>query len=89
MPGRLQGKIAIITGNSTGIGRAISLTLHREGATIVCSDFSENAPDGTSTRELIVKDGGKAIFVAADVTKPADMKNLMDTAVKEFGRIDM
>ncbi|KAF1816692.1 NAD(P)-binding protein [Eremomyces bilateralis CBS 781.70] len=89
MPGRLQGKIAVITGNSTGIGRAISLTFYREGATVVCSDMKEDAPDGSTTHGLITKDGGKAIFIQCDVTKPSEVKNLMNTAVNEFGRIDI
>ncbi|KAF1811652.1 NAD(P)-binding protein [Eremomyces bilateralis CBS 781.70] len=89
MPGRLQGKVAVITGNSTGIGRATSLTFQREGATIVCSDLKEEAPDGSSTRALIEQAGGKAIFVPCNVTKPSEVENLMDTAIKEYGRIDI
>jgi len=92
MPGRLQGKVAVVTGSSSGIGRAISLTFAREGAAVVCSDLREAArleAESEPTHELIKKNGGKAVFAKCDTSKEADVEALVQTAVKEFGRLDI
>lgn len=90
---RLAGKTAVVTGSSSGIGRSVALAFHREGAQVVCSDQSEKrqGSDETElpTHEEILKAGGKAVFVQADVTKAGDVKNLVKEAVSQFGRIDM
>ncbi|EOD49843.1 putative gluconate 5-dehydrogenase protein [Neofusicoccum parvum UCRNP2] len=90
---RLAGKTAVVTGSSSGIGRSVALAFHREGAQVVCSDQSEKrqGSDETelSTHEEILKAGGKAVFVQADVTKAGDVKNLVKEAVSQFGRIDI
>jgi len=92
MPGRLQGKVAVVTGSSSGIGRAISLTFAREGASVVCSDLRESArlqAESEPTHEMIKKNGGKAVFTKCDTTKEAEVEALIQTAVKEFGRLDI
>ena len=90
MPGRVEGKIAIVTGASNGIGREISLLLAKEGASLVCSDLSPDArKDLLPTHEEITKTGSKAIFVKADVTNEADIEALVKKAVSEFGRVDI
>ncbi|EEA24145.1 glucose 1-dehydrogenase, putative [Talaromyces marneffei ATCC 18224] len=94
MPGRLENKIAIVTGASAGIGRAICLAFHREGATVVCSSISENTRNEAfreefTTHDLIVKEGGKAIFVKADVGKSEDMQALVKKTVETYGRLDI
>jgi NAD(P)-dependent dehydrogenase (short-subunit alcohol dehydrogenase family) len=95
MTQRLLNKVAIVTGSSSGIGRAISLLYAREGATVVCSDLTPSArsiiPDETSenTHDLIYKAGGKSIFVQTDVSKAKDMEDLVSIAVKKYGRLDM
>lgn len=96
MPGRLQGKIAVVTGASSGLGRAISLAYHKEGAKVVCADLQENShyqenPEETSisTHDQINKDGGKAIFHKVDVTDPKQVEALVQKAVEWGGRIDI
>jgi NAD(P)-dependent dehydrogenase (short-subunit alcohol dehydrogenase family) len=92
----LENKIAIVTGSSSGNGRAIALRLAADGATVVCSDLQPEARSGgyeedsdVYTHDLIVKHGGRAIFVKADASSTADMTNLVDTAVAEYGRLDV
>lgn len=92
MPGRLEGKIAIVTGASSGLGRATSLTFAREGASVVCSDLRETSrteAEKEPTHELIKKNGGTAIFVKCDTSKEAEVEAVVQTAVKEFGRLDI
>ena len=95
MPNRLTSKVAVITGTSSGIGRAIALAYHREGAFIVCSDIREGSRNehsgetDVSTHEVILKDEGKAIFVKADTSKAEEVETLIKRAVEEFGRVDM
>ena len=92
---RLKNKVAIITGASSGIGRATALAFHREGASIICGDIRKDArteissEGNVSTHELIVKEGGKAEFLIIDVTKPEDQERIVALAVEKFGRLDM
>jgi len=90
-PGRLNGKIAIVTGASNGIGREISLLLAKEGAKVVCADIASNARVDTDlpTHEEIKKNGGTSIFQRADVTKEAEVAALVDAAFMEYGRLDI
>jgi len=92
MPGRLESKVAIITGASSGIGRATSLTFAREGAAIVCGDLRETSRKETEdepTHQLIQKNGGKAIFVKCDTSKAEEVEALFQKAVQEYGRVDI
>lgn len=92
---RLLNKIAVITGSSSGLGRAIALAYAREGAHVVCSDLSPIARAQVSserninTDELVREQGQKSIFVPADVSKVSDMQNLIKEAAAKFGRVDM
>lgn len=96
-PGRLADKVAIITGSSSGLGRAIALSYTREGACIVCADLSPDArleiqhETEMTTLELLHKAGSqeKSIFVKADVSSAKDMEDLVEQAVAQFGRLDM
>jgi len=82
-----KGKIAIVTGASRGIGRSISLALSAAGATIVAMDMDQAATDAV-VAELKAA-GGSAIAVVGNVTVPADAENMIDVAIKEFGRVDI
>lgn len=93
--GRLQSKVCIVTGSSSGLGRAIALAYAREGALLVCADLKPDArsevPDeaAINTHELIKQQGGDAIFVKTDVGVAADVENLVKKAVESFGRVDV
>lgn len=86
MPGLLDGKIALVTGASSGIGRATSLEMARNGARVTVADVNEEG--GRETVDAIEKAGGEAIFVRADVTSGADVQAMIRTAVESFGRLD-
>jgi glucose 1-dehydrogenase len=84
----LHGKVAIVTGGNSGIGKAIVLSLAEQGANVVI-DYVSN-PDATEELEQqVVALGDRAIGVDADVSKVDDLKMLVDAAVKEFGRLDI
>jgi NAD(P)-dependent dehydrogenase (short-subunit alcohol dehydrogenase family) len=86
----LEGKIAIVTGSSGGIGRAISLKLAGAGCAVICADIHETAKEDTvSTHEAIVQQGGTAEFVKVDVTDGAQVENVVRRAVERFARLDM
>src|SRR5437899_9789924 len=84
----LQGKVAIVTGGNSGIGKAIVLALAEAGANMVIDYVCD--PEATEELEKqVVALGDKAIGVEADVSKVADLENLMSSAVKAFGRVDV
>ena len=98
MPGALQNKVAIVTGSSSGIGRAICLAYAREGARVVCADLQPNSHFESSsdedetrgaTHDRIIEAGGEAIFVKVDVREAEEVEELVKTAVKTFGRLDI
>ncbi len=85
---RLQDKVAIVTGAATGIGQAIAIRFAREGAAVVVDYIG--APDvANSTLNQIASFGGKSIAVAADISKPGQVQNLVESAVKAFGKLDI
>ncbi len=81
-----DGKVALVTGASGGIGRASALAFAAAGAQVVVSDV--NVAGGEESVDLIVKAGGKAIFQKCDVSKGDDVKALIQRAVSEYGRLD-
>src|ERR687898_1417685 len=83
----LQGKVAIITGAATGIGRATALLFAREGASVVVADINED--DAQRTVADIEDEGGSARFVQIDVSEAEDMRTLMERAAEEMGGIDV
>ena len=83
----LKNKVALVTGASSGIGRAIALVWAREGAKVVVSDVNVQA--GEETAALVRAAGGDAIFVAADVGHPADCDALVQRTVAHYGRLDV
>src|SRR5215467_16294585 len=80
------GKVALITGAGNGIGRATALAFANSGAKVVVVDRDPDA--GEATAGIIRQQGGAAHFVAADVTKSADVQAYVKTALDTFGRID-
>ncbi len=82
-----QDKIVMITGAGSGIGRAAALLYAKDGAQVVVSDI--NPKGGEETVKMITEAGGKATFIAADVAKLADVEQLIEQIVAQFGRLDI
>lgn len=85
---RFDGKVALVTGGGTGIGRAIALELAHSGASVVVN-YHRSQPAAEVVVQEIIGAGGKAVAVQADVTKKTEVQQLVKTAVDEFGRIDL
>jgi glucose 1-dehydrogenase len=85
---RLQNKVAIVTGSASGIGQAIAIRFAQEGAAVVVDYVGDpDVPD--STEKQIANFGGKTVAMAADVSKPDEVQNLINRAVTAFGRLDI
>ena len=84
---RLAGKVAVITGASSGIGRASSIMFTREGAAVVMADLKADA--GEAAAAEIVAAGGRAEFVTTDVSNEESMRALIDGAAARHGRLDV
>lgn len=79
-----ENKVAIVTGGAFGIGKATAIAFARRGAKVAVVDWIEDS----ETVELIQKDGGEAIFIKCDVSKTADVAEMVNQTVKKFGRLD-
>ena len=88
MPGLLQDQVGVITGAAGGIGRATAIACAREGAAVVIADLARARDDGEETLRLIEEQGGRARFVACDVTSADDQEALVAETVGAFGRLD-
>jgi len=86
--GKLQGKVALITGGDSGIGRAVALAFAREGADVLISYLDEE-PDAQKTVRIVEKEGRRCIAVAGDIGDEAHCKQLVQRAVSELGRLDI
>jgi NAD(P)-dependent dehydrogenase (short-subunit alcohol dehydrogenase family) len=86
--GRLKGRVALITGGDSGIGRAVALAFAREGADVVIGYLNEHE-DAKETQRVVTEAGQKAVTVPGDLADEAQCKQLIDQAVKAFGRIDI
>lgn len=87
--GRLQGAAAIITGGDSGIGRAVAIAFAREGADVLISYLAEEETDARDTARYVEKAGRKAVLVAGDVSREAHCREIVERAVREFGRLDV
>jgi glucose 1-dehydrogenase len=85
---RLKGKVAIVTGAATGMGQGIAERFAKEGASVVV-DYVGRPDAPNKTEEAIKSAGGRSIAVEADVSNPQEVQNLIDSAVREFGRLDI
>ncbi len=86
MTGLVAGKVAMVTGSGSGIGRASALRFAEEGAKVVVSDV--NVDGGNETVDMIKKAGGEATFIKCDVSKAAEVEALVKGVVDTYGRLD-
>ncbi len=84
--GQLDGKVALITGASKGIGRVMSRLFAREGAAVVCAARSRELVEETAA--LVKADGGRAVAVTGDAATEADVQRMVAASVREFGKLD-
>src|SRR5215813_4423077 len=86
MAGLVQGKIALVTGGGSGIGRAAALALAKEGAKVAVSDII--VAGGEETVRMIQAAGGEATFIKADVANATEVEALINKVVATYGRLD-
>lgn len=86
--GRLTGKVAVITGGDSGIGRAVAIAYAREGADVLISYLSEDE-DARETAGYVEQAGRRAVLVPGDVSHPQHCRDIIDRAVREWGRVDI
>ncbi len=82
-----QQKVAIVTGGASGIGKSVAECYAQDGMAVVVADVDKNAAERTA--EGIRKAGGKATAIGVDVSKPEDCERMVQTAIHEYGRIDV
>lgn len=85
--GKLEGKVSIITGAGSGIGKSTAILFAKEGSKVVVVDYGVEG--GEKTVDLINKDGGEAIFIEADVSKSADVQRAITSTVDKYGKLDI
>lgn len=83
---QLDDKVALVTGSGRGLGRACAQIFARDGARVVVVDL--NSTSGEETVELIRRAGGEALFVEANIARPADVQRMVRMAVDQFGGLD-
>jgi NAD(P)-dependent dehydrogenase (short-subunit alcohol dehydrogenase family) len=86
--GRLEGKVAIVTGGDSGIGRAVAVLFAREGADIVISHLEEEE-DAMATAEMVEDEGARAITIAGDIGERDHCREIIDLAIRKLGKIDI
>lgn len=84
---QLEGRVALVTGAAAGIGRETALLFAREGARVLGADLDERG--GRETAEEVAAAGGECVFVAADVSRDADCRAMVEEAERRFGRLDV
>lgn len=86
--GKLEGKVALVTGGDSGIGRAVSVLYAREGANVAIVYLSEDQ-DAEETRDAIEEEGRRALLIPGDVTDPQFCREAVEATVREFGHLDV
>lgn len=87
--GKLAGKIALITGGDSGIGRAVAVLYAREGAHVAFTHLPVEKPDADETVRAVEEAGGKALAMAGDLADPAFCHSVVERTVQKFGRLDI
>jgi NAD(P)-dependent dehydrogenase (short-subunit alcohol dehydrogenase family) len=87
--GKLTGKVALITGGDSGIGRAVAVLFAREGATVAINYLAEEQSDAETTRAEVESHGGQCLLVPGDLGGKGFCRNLAEETVRKFGRLDI
>lgn len=87
--GRLEGKVALITGGDSGIGRAVAIAFAREGADLLISYLEAEEADARETAQTVEASGRRCVTMAGDIREEAHCQKLVRRAVEEFGRLDV
>jgi NAD(P)-dependent dehydrogenase (short-subunit alcohol dehydrogenase family) len=87
--GKLEGKVALITGGDSGIGRAVATIFAREGASVAINYLDEEQTDAEETRKAVEKHGGRCLLLPGDVTDAGRCDELVEKTVEELGKIDI
>ena len=84
---RLQGKVSIITGAGSGLGKGIALVFAREGSKVVVAEIQEES--GQAVSRQIKAEGGEALFLRTDITRASEVEKMVEGTLKAYGRIDV
>jgi NAD(P)-dependent dehydrogenase (short-subunit alcohol dehydrogenase family) len=87
--GKLEGKVALITGGDSGIGRAVAVLFAHEGADVAIVYLREEQSDAEETKQAVEREGRKALLMPGDVTKADFCRQAVEKTVKEFGKLDI
>ena len=87
--GKLQDKVALITGGDSGIGRAVAVLYAREGADVAIAYLPEEQGDAEGTGRAVEAEGRRALLIPGDVTRPAFCREAVERTVREFGKLDV
>ena len=83
----LSGKVAVITGEGSGLGRAFCEAMGEFGADVACCDI--DLKSAQSTRDILNRFGNRALAIEADVSRPAEVDHMMNEVMREWGRLDI
>ncbi|KAL6055773.1 NAD(P)-dependent oxidoreductase [Balamuthia mandrillaris] len=86
---KLKGRVALVTGGDSGIGQAVCVLFAREGANVVVSYLEEEEKDAQKTKELVEKEGCKALLCPGDISQRQHCFNLVEKTINEFGKLDI
>jgi NAD(P)-dependent dehydrogenase (short-subunit alcohol dehydrogenase family) len=87
--GKLRGKVALVIGGDSGIGRAVAVLYAREGAQVAIVHLPQEQADADGTRRAIENEGGRALLISGDITEPAFSEQAVERTVREFGKLDI
>ena len=89
MAGRLEGKVALITGGDSGIGRAVAILFAREGASVAINYLAEEESDAQATQAEVEAHGGECLLLPANLVEKGACQRLVEKTVRRFGQLDI